>query len=157
MAIVWCTQADITNAFDLNLASTKTDGVTRVWPDNVIAAAINQASSITNSYLNRYVMPASLATIPGDLLDSAVCLAVWHLVRYRGFNPDRAEDNMFKEERDRAIARLDALSKNAYHPVLSFMSDPAIVSGNSGVTTSSMVGAGGVEYEYLSSDGRGMP
>lgn len=152
MAIVWCTQTDITNTFDVDLASLKTDGLTRVYPDAVIVMAISQASSIINSYLNRFSLPDTMPNIPGDLLECAVILAGWHLVRYRGFDPNSAIDNTFATERERVIKRLSDIASNNYHPVLSASNN--MVYTNDGMTTSSSVGVGGVDYTGVSQYGR---
>ena len=152
MAIVWCTQTDITNTIDIDLASLKTDGVTRVYPDSVIAMGIRQASSIVNSHLNRFDLPETLTEIPGDLLECAVILAIWHLVRYRGFDPGAAIDNTFDRERDRVIKLLSEIASNNYHPVLSANNN--MIYTNSGQTTASSVGVGGVDYTGVAPYGR---
>lgn len=157
MGLIWCTNTDITNTFDIDLLALKSDGLTRVFPDSVITYAIAQASDIINSYLNRFNLPTTgtVANPPGDLLECATILAMWHLIRYRGFQPENPLDNTFKEERDRTIRRLVDIGSNNYHPVLSYNNNMIYTSNTPGAS-GSMVGIGGVEYERVSTDGRGL-
>ena len=115
--MLWCQQSDIAARYSVDLTQAP-------FNSTAVAAAIADASGIIEAHLaSRYVIPASLATVPADLLRVACQIAFYLLLEYRGLQstPESSDTNVYRKQYDDGVDYLVALQQEKVHPQLALL------------------------------------